>query len=58
MTDYPMPEGAELVTDRLIAGRYKVIRLASGRIALLRKDGLVRIAHNILNNKLKERYDV
>ena len=58
MTDYPLPKGAELVTDRLIAGRYKVIRLASGRIALLRKDGLVKIAHTILNNILKERHNV
>jgi hypothetical protein len=58
MTDYPMPEGAELVTARLIAGRYRIIRLASGRIALLRKDGLVKIAHTIINNMLKERYNV
>ena len=44
MTDYPLPEGAELVSDRLIAGRYRIIHFpASGRYALLQKDGLIRI---------------
>ena len=59
MTDYPLPEGTELVSDRIIAGRYKIIRYTrSGKYALRDKTGLVRIAHTILNNKLKERYNV
>ena len=59
MTDYPLPKGAELVSDRLIAGRYRVIHFpASGRYALLQKDGMIRIIPPIINNIIMEKYDV
>ena len=59
MTDYPLPKGAELVSDRLIAGRYRVIHFpASGRYALLQKDGMIRIIPHIINNIIMEKYDV
>ena len=59
MTDYPLPDGAELVSDRLIAGRYRIIHFpVSGRYALLQKDGMIRIIPHIINNIIMERNNV